>query len=386
VPRFIYFIALSIYIMSTGGYMAMPLFPLLAGNNQLPLAAVGIMTAIYILGQKTLPLITGPFGDRNGYFRTAIVGESIRGLGFIGIGLFQSFPLLLFCSALAGIGGGIASPSLSAMMMAGASLEERPKRSSLRTTALNAGLLTGPIFAGIILIKGNLHSIFIVAGLCYLTGSLSLWIVSIRKLKKMGATEKREGSFSSSKKVLQNKAFIILVINLLIFWYLFSQLFITIPAVANTFTKHIEIFFWTNGLIGILLQYPLGSFMSRWYKPRLLLTIGAFVFALSFIVLGLFQSLMGVLMGVILFSIGECFMLPIFETLVADSASNDKELGAYFGCAAVADGIGRPLGSMTGPILLSLFVVKVWFIFAMIAVLLMVSLVIYLKPRNSFQS
>lgn len=341
-----FIIAFCIFIMATGGYTAMPLFVVMTDVHGITLVQVGLLSAVYIFTQKVTPILFGPIGDTIGHRKMACTGEFLRGMGFIGLGLFNPFALLLISTAIAGIGGGVAGPSLKALIMLSADQQHRPKISALRSTAVNLALVIGPLLAGLVIFFGYLNGIFITAGICYLLG-VGLILFFSHPLPLSNGTF----SFSIYKEIGFNSKFIHLLIYMFFVWLLFAQLFVTIPDYAQLFTSHIEQFFLINGVMGILFEFPLGYIMSKSNRPSMFLTCGTLLFFLSFLVFGLVHQLAGLYLGIILFTVGELLIFPMMETMVANLAADNKNMAAYFGISSISDGLGRPAGSFFGGLL-----------------------------------
>ncbi|SET37551.1 Predicted arabinose efflux permease, MFS family [Salinibacillus kushneri] len=372
-----YILTFLIFILSTGGYTAMPLFPMLTDIHSINLTQVSTLTATYIFTQKVTPILFGPLGDFYGYKRIAILGEMIRGIGFIGVGCVSNYYSLLICSAFAGLGGGFAVPSLQSLIMKSSKYEDRAKVSSLRASATNAGLLFGPILSGIVIWAGNLDFVFIFAGILYLLGSL-LIVVCIDSYKNI--SEIKRISLQHLTEILHNKGFIHLMIFMLMFYILFAQLFVTLPDYAKQFTNQIQILFLINGITGLALQYPAGLCVTKYNKPGFFIILGITMIFLSFLTLSLLHNYMVLFISIIFFTIGEILILPIMETSIANYSDRSGNMGLYFGISKLSDGVGRPLGSILGGwMLYSVNPAFAWFIFSLFTIIILLYYLVFLK-------
>lgn len=374
-----YVIAFCIFILATGGYTAMPLFVEMTKIHGISLVQVGLMTSVYILAQKVTPLLFGPMGDYFGHKKMACTGEFLRGTGFIGLAFINPYIMLLVFTALAGIGGGVAGPSLKAFMMLSADSKYRPKVSALRSTAINAALVVGPALAGLVIFLGYIRGIFLAAGICYLIGVCL--IVFFTYTVNGSKAHTQPFSFSIYKEIGRNRRFIHLLIFMFFIWVLFAQLFVTIPNYAKVYTPHIEQLFFINGVMGILLEYPIGHMMSKSNKASVFLTLGTFLFLLSFFTIGFIHQLIGLYIGIVLFTFGELFTFPMVETMVASLSNSDKNMAAYFGVSSLSDGLGRPTGSFLGALLFGLIPSPSfgWYIFASVSCGLLLYYFLFLK-------
>ncbi|WP_112179856.1 MFS transporter [Paraliobacillus zengyii] len=364
-----YILAFLIFILSTGGYTAMPLFPLLTNIHNITLTQASTLTATYIFTQKITPVLLGPLGDYYGYKRISILGELIRGFGFIGVGCVSNYISLLIFSSLAGLGGGFSGPSLQSLLMKSSKHTDRAKVSSIRASATNAGLLLGPIIAGIVILNGNYNFIFISAGSVYLFGAFLL-IAFVVNPKKVYNSNRL--SLQHFKEAFYNKGFLQLMIFMLMFYILFAQLFVTMPEYAKTYTDQIQLLFLINGITGLALQYFVGLLISKYAKPKLFINVGVSLIILAFVILTLWHTFTMLLVSIILFTIGEIFLLPIMEMSIANFSDKSGNMGLYFGISKLSDGIGRSFGSIMGGWLLYSFQpALVWLTFTILSILIL---------------
>jgi len=343
-----YIIAICIFIMATGGYAAMPLFVVMTKVHGISLVQVGILTAVYIFSQKVTPIIFGLLGDYYGHRKMACIGEALRGIGFIGLGLCGQYPLLCLCAAIAGVGGGVAGPSLRAMIMLSSARIFRQRVSALRATADNSAIIAGPLLGGLSIFLGHLTAIFLTAGICYLLG---IGLLLIFTTKNHVPPSRSLNPFSIYKKAWTNHRLIHIMIYMFFIWLLYAQIFVSMPEYANSFTSHIEQLFLINGVIGVLFQYPISRWCGKTTQPHWSICFGTLLFMLTFFILGLIQGSLGLYIGIILFTFGELLIFPMAETMIANLSSDGKNIAAYFGISSLSDGLGRPAGSFIGALL-----------------------------------
>jgi MFS transporter, DHA1 family, multidrug resistance protein len=373
-----YILSFLIFLLSTGGYTAMPLFPLLTEIHQISLTQASGLTAVYIFTQKVTPIILGPLGDCYGYKRISVLGEWIRGIGFIGVGCVSNYYLLILSASMAGLGGGFAGPSLQSLLMKSANKDARVKVSSLRASATNAGLLLGPLLAGLVICSSNFRFVFICAGTLYVFGSLLL-LVFITTTEKN--PPKKIITFQTLQEVLNNAGFLKLIVFMLMFYILVAQLFVTLPEYAKQFTNQIQSLFLISGITGLLLQYPIGILISKYTnKSKLFMMLGITSTFLSFITLTIWNNFIMLLIAVFLFTIGEIIILPIIETSITKFSDQSGNMGLYFGMSNMSDGIGRPVGSLLGGWLVyNLYFTSVWAVFSGLTIVLLLFYITYFR-------
>ncbi|MFD2831188.1 MFS transporter [Corticicoccus populi] len=380
-----YIIAGYIFLFSAGGYMVMPLFPLLTDSHNISIVQAGSLTAFYIFFQMFLSVLSGQIGDKYGYRNISSIGELIRGISFIAIGFADEYILLLCFSILSGIGGGISTPSLQSLIMKNNHGGNLPKISSLRVTALSSGLILGPLLAGLIIDSGQIHSVFFTAGGLYVLGSILL-LITIKPDDKKIRTLYNKINIQEIFKTFKNKPFLRLLIIMMLFYFIVSQVFVTFPEHAKSFTTQIQSVFLIYGLIGLSLQYPIGVIMSRLRcHSSVYMKIGALFLIVSYLVLFFIgDQKFGFYIAVIIFSFGPLFIIPIFESLVSAYSIKLNQTGLYFGVSRLSDGIGRPLGSLIGGWMYYTYEPKIfWLIFIFAGISLFILITFNFKKFSS---
>ncbi|UOQ43767.1 MFS transporter [Halobacillus salinarum] len=374
----VFIIAALIFLLSTGGYIAMPMFPVLTDVHSITLFQASCLTGVYIFTQKITPIAFGAAGDLFGYKKISSIGELIRGIGFLSLGVTGNFIALSISAGIAGIGGGLAGPSLQALLMSSGTPSERPKLSSLRSSATKTGLLVGPLLASVVIWTGSINVIFITAGVLYLLGSIGL-ITLIKGTSPQSPIHKGK-AFLDFKQAFQNKRFMRLIIFMVLYYILFAQLFVSLPDYTKQFTNHIQILFLINGITGVILQYPVGIWLSKTKNRQIFVLIGVVSFIFCFSIIGLFHTFTALILGVFVLTIGQMIIVPIIDTSISNYADNSGNMGIYFGISKISDGLGRPIGSMLGGILLQNTPSMVtWYVFSAVGVVMFIYHVIFLQ-------
>ncbi len=163
-------------------------------------------------------------------------------------------------------------------------------------------------------------------------------------------------------KVVNNKvnlqALLILCSGYLLCWVAYSQWTTTIAS----YTQEINIsltqysLLWTvNGAI-IVLGQPLlnGVLMKLSASLKLQILIGIGIFIISFLVAGKASAFSGLLIAMIILTIGEMFIWPAVPTVAFDLAPKGRE-GFYQGIVNSTATGGRMIGPLLGGMLVDLY-------------------------------
>ena len=156
--------------------------PILATENlQLSSSTVGflVMIGIFISGVLHFPM--GALADRANKNLLVIIGGLV---GAVGVFLFywaESFQSLLAANILFGIGGGIATPALMALVVIkGNAHRAMGSIMSLLTMAHSLGMLTGSMAAGLMMDIAGLRQAFLLGG-SLMTVAVILFVLCAEK-------------------------------------------------------------------------------------------------------------------------------------------------------------------------------------------------------------
>ena len=126
-----------------------PLLSVISRTLNISSTQAGAITSAYFLFYVLLQIPSGFAADRWGTRRVLLVMFSLSGIGIFGLGLFgTSFSLLLFFSAIHGLGAGAYYPCSFATMLATVPPEKRGISSGLIGMGMAFGILGGMAMSG----------------------------------------------------------------------------------------------------------------------------------------------------------------------------------------------------------------------------------------------
>jgi len=156
--------------------------PVLATTNlSLSSSTVGflVMIGIFISGILHFPM--GALADRTNKNVLVIAGGLVGALGVFLFNWAESFQALLAANVLFGVGGGIATPALMALVVIKGN-EHRAMGSimSLLTMGHSLGMLTGSMAAGLMMDIAGLRQAFLLGGVL-MTAAVVLFVLCVDK-------------------------------------------------------------------------------------------------------------------------------------------------------------------------------------------------------------
>lgn len=322
-----------------------------------------------------LPILTGAIADRIGYKRVLLLSFLIYALGFYMIQHFNSYEMVFVSFVWICVGGAFFKPIISAMISKTTNEETASIGFGIFYMMVNIGGFIGPFVAGVVLGKGW-NFVFM----------LSIVAIAINFLItllffKEPRQEKKAGSLLASiiqpfKNIfitLINWRYALFLMIMSVFWAAFNQLYYTFPNFVddwvNTATIYRGIHSVFPGLAALVdtghgtisavtlssmdsffiiaFQIAVSAFVMR-FRPLNAMMGGIFVLAAGLFLMFAFQSGWIVLLGILVFGLGEMSSSPKFTEYVGSIAPEDKK-ALYMGSSFLAIALGhRIAGHLSG--------------------------------------
>lgn len=350
VPFSVQLLISATFMMNIGSFAIMP-FLVLYLSHTLHFSSweVATVLTVTLVCARVLPFFTGMIGDRTSHSTTLVSGMIIRGLGFIGYAFFTSFVEMVCSAALIGIGSALYDPSVKAIF-AGQTDVQRKRAFTFFNQALNGGAVLGPLVGGLLVTKDPLYPFLCGGGITVLLGILLLFF---RKHYQTVRTTLQLGQ--SFRNVWGNKVFVSFTCIMTLFWIVFSQLHISYPLEAFRITNDegvVGTLYIVAGIAGVLTMFVIrSSFQKR--SPLKVIQIGLLLMGSSFLIVPLFPipSLIWILFCVVLFTVGETYILPGSDLAIAELVTKEDS-GAYYGMSTLSWAVGGTIGNYIGAYLM----------------------------------
>lgn len=309
---------------------------------------VGLILAVRIISQQGIMIIGGFLADRIGFKRTALIGFLMRGIGFASLGLTTHPMLIIVAAILTGLGGALFSPALKANLTALTPPERHKEVFSLMNIVENAGTVLGPL-AGLYFKDESFLILSVLAGGLFVFLSIVVFF-----LPQATLPSKTSSWIQESTDIVKNKQFMLLTISLVPFHFIYQQLYLTIPIVADKVSGSSGWIFSYVTIIIILFQWPLLLYTKK-RRIEHLFICSYFVILAMLLPNAIENQLWSLVLTLTGIAIGAMVLLPVFQSYVAKIAPKES-LGAYFGFSNMAMALGGSLGNLAGGFLYDFFV------------------------------
>lgn len=341
---------LSEWSVSNVGYYAVQSILSLYFLTSLRLSpgAAGSLVLVTSIAFRLNRIFLAPLIDRLRPRTAVFTGLLVGAAGYVGLAATRD-PLLVTALLLV-IGVGGATNALSVKTLA-AELTPGSRSPLLRYASLSTGLnlaaAVGPLIASALYPGGSAGRVFAVAALCYaLAAVLALFVPAAAHESAARPTWRR-----TSRGVLANAAFRRILLLTVMGFFLYSQLFSTLPYFVTEALGRPGLrgsYFTLNAVLVIALQIPLGHWLQRADRPeqRVILS-GYALFLTGFALLWIAPRWWMAYAAVTLWTFGEMLIMPTLDTMTARTlAPHQRMVGFSFAGVAmsVGDGLGGALG------------------------------------------
>ncbi len=333
---------LSIYLIKTMG----------ASPSQ-----TGIVVAVSSLIGVFASFYGGYISDVIG--RKKVIFISIFGwaLVFIGFAVADKIWIFFVMNALNGLCRAMFEPTSRALLADITPQESKLLVFNLRYAAINLGVVFGPIIGLQMGASGSNWS-FAVAGVVYILYGVTL-IIQFFRYPKLGTAVS-----NASERVTLGGAFRATSGDRVFMYVLIGMIFCVLGYghFSSTLAQYMEMspriengatwfgyMLSLNAIVVLACQFPVVKYASK-LPPIIPLILGSIFVSCSLLIFGFFQSFIGLMVGVVIFTIGEVLMFTMTDMLI-DRIAKPELRGTYFGMIGF-NNLGNVMAPLLGGFLL----------------------------------
>lgn len=324
-----------------------------------------------------LPVITGAIADKLGYKRILYLSFALYVTGFYMIKSFDTFGMMFFAFVWTCVGGAFFKPIISAMISRNTTDETASIGFGIFYMMVNIGGFIGPFFAGIFMQKSwdyVFYMSMVTIGINFLVTMFFFKEPQVQDNK--GSLGKNIGqAFYNIWVTLKNWRYVLFLAIMVVFWAAFNQLYYSFPVFIEQWVDSSEIYRgiesvwpWLAHSIGtaegtittvtltsmdsffiIVFQIAVSALVMR-FKPLSAMMGGILVLSGGLMMMFSTQSGWMILLGILIFGLGEMSSSPKFTEYVGRIAPPDKK-ALYMGTSFLPYAGGHALaGWLSGDI------------------------------------
>lgn len=315
-------------------------------------AAIGFLLGIGPLLGAAASLLAGSLSDRVGRKPVLVLTLLAMSVAMVAIGLAHSLLVFSIAQIFGSVAIAVYAPLSRALLSDICPPRLRLKYFSWRYTASNVGWTVGPIMG---LAAGLAPTLlFLAAGLGYAILALVLHVLDLTVLgpASMGRHSGETSLVANIKFAIRDLRMACFVAGALLLVAVYGQWTATLaPYLAANFADGVTIFGFLVSINGavVLLGNALARRLIEHCGALPALVMGCAFLAASQIGFLLSSELVGFVLSMIVFTIGEILVVPS-EYVLVDGISSDGNRGSYYGAHALASAgsfLGPTLGGLT---------------------------------------
>ncbi|MGV6845551.1 MAG: MFS transporter [Lutibacter sp.] len=310
-----------------------------------------------------LPLITGAIADKIGYRKSLMIAFVILALGYFSLTFIQSYWAFFGVFMILGLGAAMFKPVASGIVARTTGTHNVSMGFGIFYMMVNIGGWIGPFVVGKLRGETNWVIAFKMATAVILINLIFVTFfykdISKNEDAKQPLLDTVKQSFENIWNALKDAKLTVLLIIMIGFWTLFNQLFYTLPKYIQDWVN-VKSLFDSIHSFSPFLASVIGDSDQGVAKPELLVNLDAFAIIffqilISYIVIkwrsinamitglvivtigiGLafyFRDGLFIILGIIVFAIGEMTTNPKFSAYIAEISPKGKEAlyqGTYF--------------------------------------------------------
>lgn len=303
-----------------------------------------------------LPIITGAIADRIGYKKVLVLSYTTYIAGFFMVGTFESYGLVFAAYIFLAVAGALFKPVISGMIAKTTNDENASVGFGIFYMMVNIGGFIGPFIAGF-LYKIDWNLVFL----------MSIIVIAINYIFvffffKEPDRQKSDESFARNIGIafknilitLKNWKYVVFLMIMGIFWAAFNQLYYSFPIFLDQWVDMDQLsralglaegtitaptVTSINAFYIIVLQMFVSSVSAR-YRPLQSMMTGIMILAIGLMGMFITRNPWIMLVGALIFAIGEMASSPKFNEYVGRIAPPDKK-ALYMGTVFLAIAIGH---------------------------------------------
>lgn len=353
--REIWVLTLITYINRAGAMVMLFLTKYLHESMFFSLTEIGWMLVCIGIGALVGAWLGGKLTDRLGFYTVMLSSLFLTGFGIISLMFLYDFAEICIGLFLVTVIADMYKPAMYVAVSSFTNKENRTRALTLVRLAVNLGIVSGPVIAGLIIQKDNYDMLFWIDGLtCVFAISIFMLLIDESKMYKARKKIQRNKKIKSvvNRKLIQDKNFIIFLLASFSTAVLFFQLFTTIPMYNSEKLKlselSIGLLLALNGLLIFLFEMPLIGFLEKKnFETTKIILQGSVFMTLGFFFLLFSKSIFILVISIFFITIGQILLFSFSNTFAFARAVNGQE-GKYMAFYAMSFSAAQILSPKVG--------------------------------------
>lgn len=349
-------LVLATFIDRIGHTLIFPFFSLyITEKFGVGMTEAGGLLAIFSFAGMFGSLVGGAIADKFGRRSMIIFGLIFSALSSVAMGLVSSLGIFYGLAVIVGLLSNVAGPARQAQIADLVEEEQRQEAFGIMRVVGNLAWMIGPTIGGLMASRSYL-ALFILDAVT----SLIVAYIYFRKIPETNPVVKENSSetisFINTLKdyglVLKDKLFNFFILTSILMNFVYLQLYGVLPVYLRDThglePKYYGMLMSVNAALVVIFQIWVSSKVSK-KPPMIMMALGTMIYAVSFPIFGLANTLAMFTVAILLIALGEMIVMPVASALAAKFSPEDMR-GRYMALF----GLGWQIPSIGGPIIAGL--------------------------------
>ncbi|GAA3407376.1 MDR family MFS transporter [Paenibacillus hodogayensis] len=334
------------FLMNLGFYALIPYLTLhLTGHFLWSLALTGVLLGVRQFSQQGLTFVGGVVADRFGCKETLVIGVGVRAVGFLAFAFCGEVWQFFAAAIVSGLGGALFDPSYQAAFARLTPEEHRKLLFSFKNIVSNLGMVSSTIVGSVLSSLDFFYLSLVSGGIYIVIGCVIAW-----SLPRLTVEFSRDSVFADIRTIFKDKPFVTYTLILVGYYYLFMQLFLTLPQLAETVTgskSGVAYVYAAISLSVVVLQFRVTRLIQRFENRFMLIGLGTLVMGLGLFAFVFAFNVWLLLAGSVVFALGTMIAGPLLIDVVPTFAP-PRQIASYYGFNGYSLAIGGALSTIVG--------------------------------------
>ncbi|MHB8193022.1 MAG: MDR family MFS transporter [Bellilinea sp.] len=333
-PKQFWILVVGMFIDRLGGALLFPFFSLyLTRKFQIQMTEVGLIFGLFALSSFLGSMVGGALTDRWGRKKILLFGLAMSGLSSVLMGVIDLLPMFLVVTLVVGILSDVAGPAYQSLVADLLPENQRAQGFGILRVVANLAVTIGPLIGGLLASKSYLILFIADATTSIITAVILFFALQeTYHPKETGqAQESMADTFKGYFHVIRDNAFVGFLVASVLMVLVYMQMNTTLAVYLRDNHGVPERGFGyilsLNAAMVVLFQFSITRWINR-FRPLLIMTIGSLFYAVGFAMYGLVAVFPLFLAAMAIITIGEMFVSPVSQSIVARMAPEDMR-GRY---------------------------------------------------------
>lgn len=385
-PRAFWTLVIVTFIDRLGGALLFPFFALyITSKFGVGMTEVGILFALFSVSGFIGVLLGGALSDRMGRKGMVIFSLLSTSISSVIMGLVDSLTAFFTLALIVGIFTDAGHPAYQAMVADLLPEKKRAEGFGIIRVVFNLSVAIGPAIGGFLAARSYL-ALFITDAVISLISAVIIWRAMPETRPQPVEGEEAESivsTFQGYGKVLRDTFFVLFITAGVLSGFAYMNMNTSlgvflrdshgIPESGYGFILSL------NAAMVVLFQFSITR-RIKGYAPMMVMAVGTLLYAVGFAMYGFVASYALFLLAMVIITIGEMIIAPVYQAIVARFAPEDMR-GRYMAIAGFSFGIPYAVGPLlAGLILDNLRAEVLWWAAGVVGLL---SVVMYLRLQRT---